>query len=455
MSPIFTSHLQHPALRLTIGTGLLLIQLFSPVLAASPSAREAIPLDVMAPMPTVNGPLEKPNKLSRAARKPFAKPEKTDARASASPSDTSVIAEVLKLKWQTAPLYGAVDDLQKIGLEKVLKAAAERNLSVRQAEAQAKEAETQAKELVESNPLILLNPIQLGLMKQAESANVQAARAHVQVARQKALLESASRYYTLTQAYLAKYSAFQAIEQGKTQLKVEESRFINGETDRFGVTQTEMALIDRYSRYMSADHAYYSASVALCNFLDLPENNVLVPEEVSLQSEINMVPTLKLFPESLTLEKAQKMALTRPDIQEVTLRREALQKLIKASFGQEKRKREADLKQLDLQAEQGLDLVSAALSRAYAQVQTAKKNLQLAQQRYELAISLVRQLEISNKAGFSSTKEVLDGQLELARSNANLIEARLGSNLAQIQLAYELGLLQGELISRPLPMNLL
>ncbi len=454
MSLFFTSHLQNRPLRLTIGTGLLLMQLFSPVLAAPP-AREAIPLDVMAPMPTVNGPLEKPSKLSRASRKPFARTEKTDAKTAASPWDASVIAEVLKLKWQTAPLYGAVDDLQKIGLEKVLKTAAERNLSVRQAEAQAKEAETQARELVESNPLILLNPIQLGLMKQAENANVQAARAHVQVARQKALLESASRYYTLTQAYLAKYSAFQAIEQGKTQLKVEESRFINGETDRFGVTQTEMALIDRYSRYMSADHAYYSASVALCNFLDLPEDNALVPEEVSLQSEINMVPSLKLFPDSLTLEKAQKIALTRPDIQEVVLRREALQKLIKASFGQEKRKREADLKQLDLQAEQGLDLVSAAINRAYAQVQTAKKNLQLAQQRYELAISLVRQLEISNKAGFSSTKDVLDGQLELARSNANLIEARLGSNLAQIQLAYELGLLQDDLISRPLPINLL
>lgn len=454
MSLFSKSHSSNRTLSLVIGLGLLLSQTTLPVLAARPTSK-ALPLDVLSPMPTVNGPLEKPAKLSRASRKPFAKSEKMDANATVAPSDASVIAEVLKLKWQAAPLYGNVDDLQKIGLEKVLKTAAERNLSVRQAEAQAKEAEAQARDLIESNPLILLNPIQLGLMKQAESANVQATRSHVQVARQKALLESASRYYTLTQAYLAKYLAFQAIEQGKTQLKVEESRFLSGESDRFGVTQTEMALIDRYSRYMSADHAYYSASVALSNFLDLPEDKVLVPEEVSLQSEINMVPTLKLFPDSLTLDKAQKVALTRPDIQEFVLRREALQKLIKASFGQEKRKREADLKQLDLQAEQGLDLVSAAVNRAYAQVQTAKKNLQLAQLRYELAVSLVHQLEVSNKAGFSSTKDVLDGQLELARSNSNLIEARLGSNLAQIQLAYELGLLQDELISHPLPVNLL
>ena len=62
---------------------------------------------------------------------------------------------------------------------------------------------------------------------------------------------------------------------------------------------------------------------------------------------------------------------------------------------------------------------------------------------------------MSNKAGFSSTKDVLDGQLELARANSALIEAHLNKNLTQIQLTYEMGLLQQDLVSHPLPPNAL
>lgn len=390
-------------------------------------------------------------KLSRSQRKAVLKQQKQEMTELES---SPVVLEVLRLQWQPMPLYGAVGDVQKIGLEKVFKETAVRNLSVRQADEQIKDAELQARELVE-NPLILLNPVQMSLLKQAGAANVQAARLQFQAVKQKALLESATMYSSLTQAFLAKYLAFQAIEQGRNQLKLEEQRFVSGESDRFGVTQTQMALIERYNRYLTADDVYYAASLALGNHIDFPEERALVPEEVSLQSEINMVPTLKLLPDNLTLEKVQKASMTRPDIQAAQFRKEALKKLIKASFGQEKHKREADLRLLEMQSEKALDTISAANSRAFAQYQTAKKALQLAQQRYELAREFVRQLEVSNKAGFSSTKDVLDGQLELAHANSALVEARLNSNQTQVQLAYGMGLLQESLVSHPLPPNAL
>lgn len=390
-------------------------------------------------------------KLSRSQRKAVVKQQKQDISQLES---SQAIQEVLRLQWQVAPLYGAVGDTQKIGLEKVFKETAAHNLAIRQAQAKIREAEQQAKELVE-NPLILLNPVQMSLLKQAGAANVQAAKLQAQSDKQKALLESATMYSSLTQAFLAKYLAFQAIEQGRNQLKLEEQRFVSGESDRFGVTQTQMALIERYNKYLTADDLYYAASLALGNHIDFPEDRALVPEEISLQSEINMVPSLRLLPENLTLEKIHKASVTRPDIQAAQFRREALKKLIKASFGQEKHKREADLRLLEMQSEKALDTISASNSRAFAQYQTAKKTLQLAQQRYELAREFVRQLEVSNKAGFSSTKDVLDGQLELARANSALIEARLSSNLTQVQLAYEMGLLQEDLVSHPLPPNAL
>ncbi len=392
------------------------------------------------------------NKLSKSQRKAVIRQQKRElADMEASP----LMNEVLRLKWQAAPLHGPVDDLQKIGLDKVFRQTAASNLEVRQAQVQIKDAELQAKELVESNPLILLNPVLMNLLKQAGHASVDAAKSHADFVKQKALLESARMYSTLTQAYLAKYLAFQAIDQGRNQLKLEEQRFVSGETDRFGVTQTQIALIDRYNRYLVADDAYYAASLALSNQLDYPENKALIPDEVSLQSEVTMVPTLTLMPADLTLAKAQKAALTRPDIQEGQFRKEALQKLIKAANGQERRKREAELRQLDLQIEKGTDAVSATTSRAYAQYQTAKQSLELSLQRYELARQFVYQLEVSNKAGFSSTKDVLDGQLELAKANSALIEARLNCNLSQIALAYEMGMLKDDLVSHPLPPNAL
>ncbi|WP_373532753.1 TolC family protein [Vampirovibrio sp.] len=369
--------------------------------------------------------------------------------------NSPAMAEVLRLKWQPAPLYGKSDDLQKIGLDKVFKTTAAGNLSIMQAKTQVTEAETQARELLESNPLLLLNPIQLGLLKQAEAFQVQAAKSHVQVVQQQALLEGANRYLALTQAYLAKYLAFEAIEQGRNQLNLEERRFLSGESDRFGLTQTQMALIDRYQLYLNADAAYYTASLSLANHLGLSEDQALVPEEVSLRNEINKVPSLRLLPAQVTLAMAQKAALSRPDIQEFKFRKEALLKLVKASFGNDKRKHEAELAQLEMRGEEGLALVSVATRRAYAQFQTSQKTLELAQQRYELVLELVRQLEVSNKAGFSSAKDVLDGQKELAKANSALIESRLQSNLAQIQLAYEMGMLQEDLPSHPLTLNAL
>lgn len=427
------------------------LALTGPVVLAQPLVQNqdaqqflALPLDLFKKSPSVNE-VEPSQPMAQNLKK----------RAMPELQNSPAITEVLRLKWQPTPLYGKAEDSQKIGLAKVFKATLERNLSIRQAEAQVKEAESQAGELLESNPLLLLNPIQLGLLKQAEVFQVQAAKSHVQVVKQKAMLEGAQRYSALTQAYLAKYLAFQAIEQGRNQLNLEERRFLSGESDRFGLTQTQMTLIDRYQHYLNADAAYYASSLALCHHLGFSEELALVPEEVSLRNEINRVPVLQLLPDSLTLAMAQKAALSRPDIQEFQFRKEALLKLVKASFGNDKRKHEAELTQLERRAEEGQALIFVTTKQAYAQLQTVKKTLQLAQQRYELVVELVRQLEVSNKAGFSSVKDVLDGQGELAKANSALIESRLQSHLAQIQLAYEMGVLQEDFLSRPLLPNAL
>jgi outer membrane protein TolC len=60
------------------------------------------------------------------------------------------------------------------------------------------------------------------------------------------------------------------------------------------------------------------------------------------------------------------------------------------------------------------------------------------------------QLQVSHTAGFSSAKEVLDGQIELSRVKAALIGAQVAYNLSQIQLLYEMGQLNETSLSHPL-----
>src|SRR5262249_26566707 len=151
-------------------------------------------------------------------------------------------------------------------LDKIFQETIDHSIPVRQAEAQVKGSESMAKEIHDPFLFNLLNPVvDLGSVKKAAELDIQASRAHLQAVRQKALLDSARMHADLTQAFLNKYLAYQAIEQGKVQLKAEQSRFDSGETNSFDVTQTQMALIDRYSKYLATDNGYRTASTALAN----------------------------------------------------------------------------------------------------------------------------------------------------------------------------------------------
>ena len=108
--------------------------------------------------------------------------------------------------------------------------------------------------------------------------------------------------------------------------------------------------------------------------------------------------------------------------------------------------------------ETGVNLLENEIlaEKAYAYYKLADKGLNLAQQRYELAEKGMHQLHVSHEAGFSSSKDVLDGQVELARAKTALIGAQVAYNLSQIQLIYEMGLLSEDIFTRPLaiPPNL-
>jgi outer membrane protein TolC len=360
-----------------------------------------------------------------------------------------ILEEILKLKWEEAPHQAQSDDTKRIGLEKILHETLQHSIMVKQAEVQIKDAEAQAKEIRDPGLFNLLNPVDTPSLKKAAEYNIQAAKAHLRAARQKALLESARMYGDLTQAFLGKYLAYQAIEQGRSQLREEQERFIAGETNHFDVTQTQMALVDRYGKYLNADNLYHTASIALASQISASKETALLPEVGDLQDQNAMVPLFKLLPEDLTLEKVLKAARIRPDGQEINYRRQSLQGLVKAASGLDKQKKQAELHQLELEIEKASDAVLVLAEKAFADYQLSQKNLILAQQRYALAYRFAYQMHVSHNAGFSSAKDVLESQIELARVKTGLIGAQVAYNLSQIQLLYEMGMLDEDILSHP------
>jgi len=361
-----------------------------------------------------------------------------------------ILAEILRLKWEIMPSNGTVDDTKKMDLDQVFHETLAHSIPVRQAEVQIRDAQAVAKETRDPifNPL---NPFDPGSFKQAAEGNVKAAQAHLETVHQQELLQSAKLYGGLTQAFLSKYLAFQAIEQGRSQLKEEQSKFIAGETNRFDVTQTQMALIDRYSKYMEADNAYHAASMLLGRQINVPLDKVLVPEHLALQEQNQSITLLKLLPERLDLEQVLKSLKNRPDVIELQSRKDALQKLVKASSGVDKQKHKAELHQLELEGQKLSDITRVTAEKAFLDYQLAVKSLDIAQQRNEMANHYIYQLQLSHTSGFSSAKDLLDGQIEMAKVKTALVGAQVAYNLSQIQLLFEMGQLKEDVISHPQP----
>lgn len=427
-----------------------------PVVPAAQTTAPAAQVQVQATPPDDSAAGSK--KQTRSERRKEAKQHKQEL---GDLDNLPVMREIARLKWEAATSATGTDDTKKISLEKIFHETLDHSIPVQQAALQVKDAEHQAHDLHNFNLFNLLNPASLldgAVMKKAAESNIQAARAHLLAVRQKALLDSARMQAALMRAFLSKYLAYEAIEQGRLELKAGQQHFIAGDNTRFDVTQTQMALIDRYNQYLSADNDYHTASITLASQIGTPSNETLIPEGYVLSDGNASVSPLSLLPEGLTLEMVQKTATTRPELQELGFRKASLEQLVKALSVADKQKKEAELKQLELEIDKAGDAARVMAEKAYSDYRLSGKSLDLARQQYALAAQMQHQLQISRDAGFSSSKDVLDGEVALARAKSALIASQVAYNLSQIQLVYEMGLLGEEVFkARPLtvPGNIL
>ncbi len=396
---------------------------------------------------------ETADKPAKPKRKIIGRLQKRDNSTETVPAEAMpILDEIMRLKWDVLPQEPeAVDDSKKISLEKIFHETLKHSIPVRQAAVQIKAVETQAKEIRDPGLFNLLNPLlDTNALKKAAENHVAAARFRLIAVRQKTLLDSARMHADLTQAFLNKYLAYQAIEQGKGQWKAEQRRFEAGETTSFEVTQTQIALIDRYGKYLAAGNAYHTASVVLANQVAMAPEHILIPEGYILEDGTATVPPLNLLPGDLNLEKVLVLVKIRPELQELQHKQTSLAHLVKVAVGLDKEKKVAELRQVELETQRAANAAAVMAEKAYGDYRTADKNVVLAKQRYELSSRFVHQLQVSYDAGFSSFKEVLDGQIEQAKAKTALMSAQVAYNLSQLQLVYEMGLLSEEIFARPL-----
>ncbi len=368
-----------------------------------------------------------------------------------------LLDEIRSIRWNevTGEANADAENTRRLSLEKALKETLSHNLNVRQAEALLKDSDGQPADPRDPGLLSWLIPVDLGAMKEASRLNTQAARAHLQATQQHALLESARLYAALTRAYLEKYLAVQTIEQSLRQLETEEKRFQAGESNSFDITRAQMTLIERYNHYLTADTTYKDASAALATQLGLSTEVYWRPEDFSWRNAGEpFVPPVQLFSDDLTAEQARRTALhNRADLNELTLKQAALERVVKGTFGPERDKRKVELKQLTVEREKAVQAAGLLAERAFHAFRLAEKNTGLAQQQAALAYGFVNQLRISYNAGFSSAHELQDGETELSRARAALTGAQVTTNLRRVELVYEMGLLSDDVFSHP-PVNL-
>ncbi len=355
-----------------------------------------------------------------------------------------VLIEVQRLRWDPTPEDASTADTKRLSLDKVFELSLDHSILVRQAAVRIKDAEAQSKAWSFN-----LNPVSLAALRKAAAADIESAKAHLDVARQKTLLDSAKAYADLTKAYLGKYLAYQAIEQGCQDLRAEEQRFQSGENTHFDVTQTEIELINRYEQYMNADNAYRASAMSLSVQMGLSSQSpTWIPEDgLSQSTESLQVKSINLIPGTLTLDVARQGLERRPDLQEMNHQKEALENLVKGTSGVDREKHKSELHQLELESVKARMGADAMLEKAYNEVQLGVRDTALAQQRYLLADHFVHQLQISREAGFSSTNDVLDGEVALSKSKSAWISAQLTANQSQIQLLYEMGQLNQDALN--------
>ncbi len=351
--------------------------------------------------------------------------------------------------WEPIP-----ENTFRLTYEETLKKTADKNLDIRISQAKINETIAKQASVEKKRLLFFFKYFNSEYFEGSAESDVNAARQHEVVVSNQALLHSSTYYFDLMRSVMATYISHQAIRQGLKQLQFNQSQFESGETTSFDLMQTKTELIQRYQEFLQSTIRYEDASLRLSQYLNMDNHTLLYPETLTYEDSQFKIKRLNLFPKKITEKQVVYLAtMNRADLKEAEYRRKSIENILKASAKQFDKNSiqiiEATLEQMELKYEKVRQGVSATAINAYNHYKFSERKITLANQQLELASTALRQVQISYKAGFSSNKDVLDGQVTYAQAQVNQANALIGYNLSQIQLLYETGLITLDSLLQP------
>ncbi|MBY0405685.1 MAG: hypothetical protein K2X66_17415, partial [Cyanobacteria bacterium] len=187
-------------------------------------------------------------------------------------SENSILEEIQGIKWQSPESTAQpVQWLDLIGHVK------KNDSEIQMSREKITETEAKREDVEMKRVLFFFKYFDSGFLEGSAESDVVAVSAHAQGVLQATLLECAHKYYGLVRSILMQYIAFQSIEEGKAQLKLNQQRFTMGQSTHFEVLETESNLIHDYQDYLQAGIGYRVASFAMAEKMNFKKTG---PQEL-------------------------------------------------------------------------------------------------------------------------------------------------------------------------------
>ena len=352
------------------------------------------------------------------------------------------IACIKALHWEAIPA-----NARQLSYAEVLSITELNNLEILVNAEKVKQSKAKKRGIENKRIWLLFKFFNAANLEEAAQHEVTFANEHVQTITHQAYWEATEKYDALMRATTAKYNLFLQIQEGIRELELYKSRFISGESTNFDVLRTQTKLVQLYQKYLTAELAYYQASLDMARFLSLPQSPWLYPSDLSFEGNQLLFRPLKLFNRSglSTPKQWEDIALNnRPELKEIQAQQESVKSLVKSTVFEDRDESDvlrSSAKQLELKLQDSEQSIRASTILAIQQCDFDLNKLELAEQQLKLAEKAVKQAKTSFKAGFSSNQDDLNAQSDYGQAQVNYVNSLMDVHLSQSRLLYSIGLI--------------
>lgn len=339
-----------------------------------------------------------------------------------------------------------LDEYQEYHLKDIMEMARCNNIQIAISQDDLDEAEMKVDKVKDKKLALYFKLINANTLLKAEKYGLIASKYAYKATVNKVLLDAAKKYYAVLQALLAKQIAEESLEQGELLLKNNEELLKSGLVTKFELQQTILYLEQLKQEQMEADVKYMVASVDLAQFVNAKAlTKRIKPAEIDLnESKEIKLNILNLVPAEYTMEKAVDDSLAiKPEIEELRFQLESLKKLNKATKSDDFKEIEiqTNIKKLKKTIKLTENTIKTVVAQSFMAVKTTKNQVYVAEQNYLLSKKSLDNVKIKREEGLSTTKDVLDAQVDLTKSKNALIGALVAHNMSQVNLLSQMGLL--------------